>query len=79
MAENMVKNLSPDECKAILSAIVVMYQAADSFDYEKLFQDPVHRLDYGREYPKQTKFGYDVARFLMAEGCMTEPEQIKLK
>lgn len=78
MTENMVSNLSPDECKAILSGIVAIYQASETFNYEKLFEDPVHRLDYGREYPKQTKFGYDVARFLMAQGCMGEPEQVKL-
>lgn len=78
MLENNVKELSPEKCKGILSGIVALYQDAETFDFEKLFEDPIHRLDYGREYPMQTKFGFEVSRFLMKEGCMIEPKQIRL-
>lgn len=79
MLENNVKELSPERCKGILSGIVALYQDAEAFDFEKLFEDPVHRLDYGRNFPMQTKFGFEVSRFLMSEGCMIEPKQIRLE
>lgn len=79
MLENNVKELSPEKCKGILSGIVALYQDAEIFDFEKLFEDPVHRHDYGRDFPMQTKFGFEVSRFLMKEGCMIEPKQIRLE
>ena len=63
-----------DESAAIIAGIVALYREAQNFDYTT----KEGRQLYGKEFPMQTKFGYDTAQFLNIHGILDEPEQMKI-
>lgn len=72
---NNIHNISPEEAKGILAALVEIRQAADEYDWDAARQNPLAKYAF---HSAAEKFGYDAWKYMIEKGVISGAKQEKL-